>query len=218
MNLTNTIISMVGDLLVLLSAVILVWTLIAVNGARTDAQAAERAAVKARKDATDREITAQQQAEKNAKAADQWARDAAAREARAAERTVDWQRELSLERRRDCVVRIGELVDGIFWTLSQPGSEGPANNVSIQQWMPERNRIGRLLVGLKTDLPECTRLLSAAAASSALEHARLARGEIDLELEYIDKELYLTRNPQYYPEATGSLLAGQRVWPSPRKP
>lgn len=74
-------------------------------------------------------------------------------------------------------------------------------------------------MGLKTDLPECTKLLSAATPSSALDQARMAREEIQAELEHIDKELYLTRNPQYYTEATGGcLLAGERIWPSPRKP
>lgn len=218
MDLANTIISAAGDLLVLISVVILVWTLTAVNGARTDAQTAEQNASKARKDAADREIAAKHQAEEIARAADQRARDAVAREAKAAERAADWQRELSLDRRRDRVVRIGELVEEIFWTLAAD-SEGPAYNPSSQQWMRERNRIGHLLVGLKTDLPECTKLLSAATPSSALDQARMAREEIQAELEHIDKELYLTRNPQYYTEATGGrLLAGERIWPSPRKP
>ncbi len=54
MDLANTIISATGDLLVLISVLILVWTLKAVNGARTDARTAEEAASKAREKAADR--------------------------------------------------------------------------------------------------------------------------------------------------------------------
>lgn len=215
MNLANTIISAAGDLLVLISVVILVRTLTAVNGARADAQTAERAASKARKDAADREIAAQHQAEQAAMAADQRARDAAALDRQAAERAADWQREMTLERRRERVEKIGELVEDIFWTLAPPnGRDGPGQNLSYQHWMPERNRIGHLLVGLSKDLPECAKLLNDATASSALGHAQLGREEVRLELERIDAALYLIRNPQYYTEAAGGrLLAGERVMP-----
>jgi hypothetical protein len=215
MDLANTIISATGDLLVLISVLILVWTLKAVNGARTDAQTAEQAASKARKEAADRQIVAQQEAEQATRAADQRARDAVARDRQAAERAADWQREMALERRRERVEKIGELVEDIFWTLAPPGGgDGAGQDLAYQHWMPVRNQIGHLLVGLSKDLPECANLLNDATASSALGHARLAREEVRLELERIDGALYLIRNPQYYTEAAGGqLLAGKRVVP-----
>ena len=186
----------------------------AVNGARTDARTAEEAASKAREKAADRQIAAQQQAEQAARAADRRARDADARDRKAAERAADWQREMALERRRECVEKIGELVEDIFWTLAPPdGGDGPGQDLSYQRWMPERNRIGHLLVGLSKNLPECANLLNDATASSALGHARLGREEVRLELERIDGALYLTRNPQYYTNAAGQLLAGKRIMP-----
>ena len=215
MDLANTIISATGDLLVLISVVVLVRTLTAVNGARVDAQTAEQAASKARKDAADRQIAAWHQAEQAARAADERARDAASRDRQAAERAADWQREMALERRRERVEKIGELVEDIFWRLAPPGGgDGPGQSLPYQGWMPERNRIGHLLVGLSKDLPECANLLNDAEASSALDHARLGREEIRLELERIDGALFLTRHPQYYTAATGGqLLAGKRVMP-----
>jgi hypothetical protein len=106
-------------------------------------------------------------------------------------------------------------VEEIFWATT-PTLGQLTGAPKREQWMPERNRLGHLLVGLKADLPECAKLLSAATSASALDQARLAREEIQAELEYIDSVLSFTRNPEYYPAGTG-LLAGHRVWPAPRK-
>ena len=60
--------------------------------------------------------------------------------------------------------------------------------------MPARNHLWQLLVGLKTDLPNCSAILDAATTSSVLESAKLGRQEIEVELSQIDANLAAVRS------------------------
>jgi hypothetical protein len=51
---------------------------------------------------------------------------------------------MTLERRRERVEKLGELVEDIFWTLAPAnGGDGPGQNLPSQHWMqsemPHRN-------------------------------------------------------------------------------
>jgi hypothetical protein len=97
-----------------------------------------------------------------------------------------WQQANALDRRRERVERIGELVERLFWSV-EPSLRDEV--VHPSRWMPMRNHLGQLLVGLKEDLPHCAAILNAAATSSAFESAKLGRQEIDVELAQIHADL-----------------------------
>jgi hypothetical protein len=218
MQLANTIIGAAGDLLVLVALIVAVRALGTANGARADALNAENEAAAARKESVAREIDAQYRAMEEAKKGDERARDAAARERgaalreiearklaeqaaanadrrareaakrdeKAADRQVAIHRMTMLEWRRERVVQIGALVEQLFW-LVEPSSRG--ETVAPQAWMPYRNHLGQLLVGLKDGLPTCASILNDAATSSVMEHSKNGRQEVEVELARIDEEL-----------------------------
>jgi hypothetical protein len=108
----------------------------------------------------------------------------------AAEMSRLWQQENALDRRRERVERIGEAVEHLFWSV-KPYLRDQV--VHPSSWMPIRNHLGQLLVGLTTDLPNCAAILNAAATSSAFESAKLGRQEIEVELAQIDANLNALR-------------------------
>ena len=55
--------------------------------------------------------------------------------------------------------------------------------------MPYRNHLGHLLVGLKDALPNCAMILNDAATSSAMEHRKNGRQDVEVELTRIDGAL-----------------------------
>jgi Na+-transporting methylmalonyl-CoA/oxaloacetate decarboxylase gamma subunit len=145
MQLADTIIGAAGDLLVLIALVVAVRALGTANEARADALKAENEAAEARRESVAREIEAQKVAEQAAADADRRAREAAKRDEKAADRQVAIHRMTVLERRRERVVQIGALVEQLF-SLVEPSSRG--ETVAPQTWMPYRNHLGQLLVGL----------------------------------------------------------------------
>jgi hypothetical protein len=180
MELASAIIGAAGDLLVLIALLVAVRALTTANGARADAQESDRIAVTARTEA--------------AEAA-----------ARATDKALELQRLIvlehqvaAMERRRQRVVEIGELVEDIYWT-ALPAETGGI--VYPNYWMPKRNRLGHLLVGVATDLPECAQILNAATNDSALEHSRKAREEVGPMLQIIDQELRALQSSRV-PDAT----------------
>lgn len=108
----------------------------------------------------------------------------------AAEMSRLWQQANALDRRRERVERIGEMVERLFWSV-EPSLRDQVVHPST--WMPMRNHLGQLLVGLTKDLPNCAAILNAAATSSAFESAKLGRQEIEMELAQIDANLNAVR-------------------------
>lgn len=91
-----------------------------------------------------------------------------------------------LERRRERVVQIGGLVEQLFW-LVEPSSRG--ETVAPQTWMPYRNHLGQLMIGLEDGLLSCASILNDAATSSVMEHSKNGRLEVEVELARVDDEL-----------------------------
>jgi hypothetical protein len=111
----------------------------------------------------------------------------------AASRNAYWQREISLSRRRERIEQVGAVVEDLFWIV-EPAERGVV--VAPQEWNPYRNRIRHLLVGLKQDLPNCALLENDATTSSAYQHAKLGRGEIEAELQRTDSDLAKLRSAE----------------------
>lgn len=84
-------------------------------------------------------------------------------------------------------------MESLFWIV-EPAERGVV--VAPQEWNPQRNRIRHLLVGLKQDLPNSALLERDATTSSAYEHAKLGREEIEVELRRIDSELDKLRSAE----------------------
>jgi RNA polymerase-binding transcription factor DksA len=183
-ELASTIIGAVGDLLVLVALVVAVRALNTANGARADAIAADKEAVAARKEAASREIEAQRLAVEAATKAEDRAAASENRERRSAIRDIGLQEIADLERRRDRVERIGQLVEDLFWRVEQSN-----DGLNRAQWMPLRNSLRHQLVGLANDLPECARIQDAGTAEQAFGMCVNARAEIERELTRIDAAL-----------------------------
>jgi hypothetical protein len=198
----TAIISFFGDVILAVTLVYVIRTLATASGARADAQAAEDAVVQARKEAADLQIAAHELAARTARqaalraqeaaerderfavAADQRAQEAARRDEKAADRQVAFERMRMLDRRRERVEGIAEIVENLFWTVGETGERVPSH-----QWMPLRNRLGVLMVGLRENLPACVALLNAATAAVASDNGPQARHEVEAELARIDDEL-----------------------------
>lgn len=216
MELANTIIGALGDVLLVVTLVYVVRTLVTANGTRTDAQTADQAgsrdrqeAARLQKDAIDRAeaaaIAAAERDKAAATAADERARAAAIaaeaaavaadeRDKAAAKRqqAANWLSVLmgqiaGLEQRRERVQAVGQIVEDLFWTLHPWAHD--LLNVGREQWMPYRNSLRHLMVGLKSGLPNCARILDAGTASVAYDDCVGARLEVERELESIDTQL-----------------------------
>jgi hypothetical protein len=88
------------------------------------------------------------------------------------------------------VLTVGQLVEDMFWAI-QPFREDeiePAD-VSKEIWMPQRNALRHRLVGLKTALPSCQRIVDAGTAFQAFAGCVLCRNEVEIELQRIDRAL-----------------------------
>jgi hypothetical protein len=202
MQLANTIIGALGDVLVLIALIVAVRALTTANGERADVQGAEDAAVQARREAADREIEANKLAAQTARdaalraqdaaerdeaaamAADLRAQEAAQRDLDTAQRQLGFEEIADLERRRDRVYRIGQLVEDLFWRVHESDQE-----LDRPQWMPLRNNLRHQLIGLTAALPECTRIVDAGTAAQADGICVNARVEIEAELTGIEDSL-----------------------------
>jgi hypothetical protein len=205
MELANTIISVVGDLLVLVTLIVAVKALNTANCARTDALTADETASKERVRAADREIESvrlasellgqarsaaenadlrERQAARRSQAA---ATAAAQREQAASELAAARAQEALLERRYERVLTVGQLVEGMFWALQvYETNELGSGDVPKEIWMPQRNGLRHRMVGLKEALPSCQRITDAGTAAQAFEGCVLSRNEVERELQRID--------------------------------
>jgi len=197
MALASTIISAVGDLLVLIALIVAVKALYTANGARADALNAEQTASDARLQAADREVEAVrlaqeqlEQARTTAMEADQRARDAADRDRAAAERGVARDQEAFLERQYERVLAVGQIVEDMFWAIdAYRQRDVAAGEVPKEIWMPWRNGLRHRLVGLKAALPSCQQIIDAGTAYQAFAGCVQSRSEVEVELRRIDLAL-----------------------------
>jgi hypothetical protein len=80
--------------------------------------------------------------------------DAARREAEAARRDAEAARsDAERDRQRHRLVRVGEIVEDVFWTAEQDLKYNPATD----GWYDPRNRLRHALVGLTEALPRLRR-------------------------------------------------------------
>lgn len=208
MALVNTIISVVGDLLVLITLIVAVKALNTANGARADASSADETASKERARAADREIESIRLASELLEQSRAAAKEAAHRERIAALRSetaaiaaaqrdqvaselaAKRAQEAFLERRYERVLTVGQFVEDMFWALQAfQSNETQAADVPKDIWMPLRNGLRHRLVGLKEALPSCQRITDAGTAHQAFEGCVLSRNEVEGELQRIGGEL-----------------------------
>ncbi len=104
----------------------------------------------------------------------------------AAELAVTHAQEAFLERQHERVLKVGQLVDDMSWAIAhyQSGDDVP-NHV----WMPQRNELRHLLIGLKSPLPSCQQIIDAGTAFQAYESCALSRNEVEAELQRIDNAI-----------------------------
>jgi hypothetical protein len=112
---------------------------------------------------------------------------AAAAQREAAQLATAQVQEAFLERQHERVLRVGQLVDEMFWAIAPYSHPGDAVPKDI--WMPQRNELRHLLIGLKSPLPSCQRIIDAGTAFQAHENCVTARTEIEVELQRIDSAL-----------------------------
>jgi len=208
MALASTIISAVGDLLVLVALIVAVKALNTANGARTEALTADQTASRERLQAANREIESVQlasqsleQARAAAREADQREREAAERNEAAAIAAAERDRAASelaaahaqeafLERQYERVLTVGQLVEDMFWAIQAFRQMGTGvADVPREIWMPQRNALRHRLVGLKSALPSCQRIVDAGTAYQAFDGCVLSRNEVEIELQRIDGAL-----------------------------
>jgi hypothetical protein len=189
-ELVNTIIGVVGDLLVLIALIVAVKALNTANGARVDALSADEKASQARLQAANREIESVRLAEQSLDQAREAAREASQREREAAERATAYAQEAFLERQYERVLTVGQLVEDMFWAIQAFQEKGTdLADVPKETWMPQRNGLRHRLVGLKAALPSCQRIVDAGTAYQAFEGCVLSRNEVERELQRIDRVL-----------------------------
>jgi hypothetical protein len=94
--------------------------------------------------------------------------------------------EAFLARQHERVLKVGRLVDEMFWAINpyRPGDEVPKHI-----WMPQRNELRHLLIGLKSPLPSCQKIIDAGTAFQAYESCVSVRTEVEVELQRIDSAL-----------------------------
>lgn len=208
MELANTIIGVLGDLLVLIALIVAVKALNTASGARTDALAADQTASEERVKAAEREIESTrlaaellEQTRAAARAASLRERQAvlrseaaaiaaAQRDGEASKLSAIRTQEAFLERRYERVLAVGQLVEDMFWALQTfQSNETQDTEVPREIWMPQRNGLRHRLVGLKEALPSCQRITDAATAYQAFEGCVLSRNEVERELQRIDGAL-----------------------------
>jgi hypothetical protein len=210
MALANTIIGVVGDLLVLVTLIVAVKALNTANGTRAEAMTADRTASKARLQAANREIESVrlatemlEQARAAAGEADRREREAAERSEVAAvaaaerdqaatERATAFAQEAFLERQYERVLAVGQILENMFWAIQTFREQGAsAAEVPNEIWMPLRNGLRHRLVGLKVALPSCESILNAGTAYQAFEGCVHGRNEVEAELRRIGGALDL---------------------------
>jgi hypothetical protein len=189
-ELVNTIIGVVGDLLVLIALIVAVKALNTANGARVDALTADEKASQARLQAANREIESVRLAEQSLDQAREAAKEASQREREAAERATAYAQEAFLERQYERVLTVGQLVEDMFWAIHAFQEKGTdLADIPKEIWMPQRNALRHRLVGLKAALPSCQRIVDAGTAYQAFEGCVLSRNEVERELQRIDRVL-----------------------------
>lgn len=104
--------------------------------------------------------------------------------------------ETELVRRRRRVEDVGEVIEKLFWTL-RPFVDLAA--VDAETWMPYRNRLAQLMVGLTEAVPAAASIVSAFTGEVAFESAKHGRQEVTNELERIDRELRMLHSPTIPP-------------------
>jgi hypothetical protein len=128
----------------------------------------------------------------------QAARDSASDLARAADASADSVRVAEVSRReadadrlaaamarqRERLVSLGELVEELYRLTVGQLERGPG----VQPWMSVRNRIRQAVIGLSSELPECSSIEGASWESWAHGAASRARAEIGTALEKLDRE------------------------------
>jgi hypothetical protein len=115
------------------------------------------------------------------------------------------QRETELVRRRQRVENVGEIIEKLFWALV-PFADGPPAPAAT--WMPDRNRLAQLMIGLNEVLPSCASIMNAGTSEVALESAKHGRQEVTRELERIDGELRKLHSPVIPQAITSPPIAG----------
>jgi len=137
-----------------------------------------------------------------------------------AEQQLAAQRETELVRRRQRVENVGEVTERLFWTLV-PSAGG--SSALPQAWMPDRNRIAQLVVGLAAALPSCAAIPEAGTPEHAFDLAKQGRNEVTEELQRIDRELRKLHSPAIPQAANATDLDGNEnvadaavptTWPS----
>jgi hypothetical protein len=87
-----------------------------------------------------------------------------------------------LERLADRYVRIGSVVESIFWAAYNE-REAPS------EWQHLRNRLSVLMVGITQELPRCADVRNASSRQDAQSKAGAARGEADIAIERVHSEM-----------------------------
>lgn len=117
---------------------------------------------------------------------------AAERDREASERAAARDREVFLTRRWEQVLQVGQVVEDMFWRVA-PFRDKPAHEVPGNVWMPQRNSLRHLLVGLSEAIPAGEEVVDAATAGQAFGGCARARAEVERELKRVEDELTALR-------------------------
>lgn len=95
------------------------------------------------------------------------------------------RREAEYDRERRRLVRVGEIVEDLFWAAELAGRGG---QVAAGNWMSQRNVLRHALVGLHSRLPAAVDILNSATPDQAFGAASQARQEVEHELDRLARE------------------------------